>query len=297
MTSPTRCLTHIPLRAGLLALLGTGLLAAAAPAQLGAAGETKQFAAQITVELLTLKGALKTDESSFETDFKAIKDAVTANTTAPDLAHEQIFNRLDQFFADEDADLKTFVGTIEGDASTHLQNMVVFPNAFVVGDAGLIDKAVHDAADLVHVNTVKAYVKVNAFSKKLQKNTHYDLVVDRRPQLVDPITPSDHNGTPSPTPKTTLRIDILLAGSDHTVVGDGRICLAGTADPANGANIAVTLTKPGDAPIVINTTVDAGTHRWKILSPAALPGTLPEGDYAVDVTQGGVTVSDSIGAQ
>src|SRR5262249_1948976 len=155
---------------------------------------------------------------------------------------------------------------------------------FVVGDGGLIDFAVHGAADLVHAATVKAFIKVHVFGAFLQKTTGFDIVVDRRPQIANPITPTDDNGTPSPTPKTMLRIDRLLAGSDHTNLdnSDGRICLAGTADPINGADLQVTLTMPGHAPVVVPATVDNTTHRWKILSPDTLPGTLPVGNYSID---------------
>jgi len=279
--------------AGLLAVLAAGALSAPASAQLGPVGETLQFGAQIKVELLTLKGALKGVEADFEADLKTMKADVIAGTLEPAQAHEDLFNRLDQLFTEEAAAVKTFSDTIQGFASDHLQNMVVLPNAFVVGDGGLIDDAVHGAALLVHTYTAKAYVKVHAFNKKLQQLTHYDLVVDRRPQLVDPITPTDDAGSPSPAANSPLRIDILLAGSDKQAPSDGRVCLAGTADPVNGTDLEVTLTMPGQAPVVLPATVDNTTHRWQVQSDA----TLPEGNYAVTVAQGDVAISDSIGMQ
>ena len=39
------------------------------------------------------------------------------------------------------------------------------------------------------------------------------------------------------------------------------------------------------------------TGRWSTCFPDTLPGTLPEGNWQVTVTQAGVTISDSLAVQ
>ncbi len=280
------------------ALLAAGALAPTAPAQLGALGEIAAFAGEIKTQLVLLKGNLKTEEQDFAADVKVIRDAVKAGTTTPAESQLQLFDRLVALFTTEDGLLNGTLDQVEQDATLHLENLALLPNAMTVGDGGLIDAALHGATGLVHLATARSFIKVRAFSKLLEKLEDYDLVVDRRAQIADPMTPTEDSGTPAPAPKTMLRIDLLLAGSERGgVLGDGIICLAGTADPSNGADVTVSLLLPGHAPVDVVAAIDAATHRWQVTVPPSLPGNLPEGNYSVDVTQGGVTISDSIGMQ
>ncbi|HTE06998.1 MAG TPA: hypothetical protein VK824_12470 [Planctomycetota bacterium] len=261
-----------------------------------AAQAVKDFKTEIDGRLATLKASLAVLDAQFAADLLALKNDVKNGVTTPSEAHLSAFAQVDALDGDVEAALAAFAAGVQTDASAELATIVAFPNAFVVGDGGLVDIAVHKAADLRVKSTVKNFSKLKALVALLDKSSHYDIVVDRRGQAVPPVVPTD-SGTPADAAFVPLRVDLLVAGSDRSVNADGRVCLAGTADTANGATVDVAITRAGDAPVTATVTVDAQTGRWSVSFPATGAGDLPEGNYAVTITQGGVSLSDSIGVQ
>ncbi len=268
----------------------------AAPIPGGPAQAVLEFKAQIGARLATLKGALDVLDAQFADDLGALKDDVKNAVTTPSDAHVDAFELVNALDAGVAGALRTFTDGLESDASAQLADLIAFPNAFVVGDGGLIDGAVHKAAALRSKSTVRNFKKLKVFIAQLEKVLLYDIVVDRRGQVLEPVTPSE-TVTPADAPFVPLRIDLLVAGSDRTVSDDGRVCLAGTADVNNAGTVDVSITLPGGTPVSAPASVDSQTGRWSVCFPASGAGDLPEGNYSVTITQGDVSISDSIGVQ
>ncbi len=272
-------------------------LAAAAPVADASSQAVKDFKSEINARLSTLKSELSVLDAQFQTDLDALINALKSGVTTPSDAHVSAFDRLHALDADVAARLRAFTDGLELDASGHLANLVDFLGAFVVGDRGLVDDAVRRAALLRAKAIARNFKRVKAFISQFDKVHHYDIVVDRRGQLLDPVTPSLTDAE-ADMPFVPLRIDLLVGGSDRDVIADGRLCLAGTADVNNAATVDVSITLPGGTPVTaLATAVDSETGRWRVCFPATGVGDLPEGNYSIIVTQGGISISDSVGVQ
>jgi len=258
-----------------------------------------EFAADIAARLDTLEAALHDLDDQFADDIGLIDDALDAGTATALETHLAIFALVDELDAGVAEALRDYTDGVEADASLHLQDMVLFPNAFAVGDGGLIDKAAKKAVKLRVKSTVKNFGKVHKLAKKLKKDHDYDLIFDRRGQVVEPMTPSDAAGQQAADPALPLRIDLLMSGSEKGLdaLDDGTIALTGTADPLVDDVVTVSIALPGGDTSTVMAAVDLDTGRWRITFPESIPGALPEGTYAVTVTQAGVSISDSIAVQ
>lgn len=277
----------------LLALAVSAALAVPAAA-LPADPHVAEFKAQIAARLDTLEAALDALDDQFAGDIQALRDALDAGlATAPE-THLAVFDLVDALDGQVAEALRDFTDGVEADASLHLQEMALFPNAFAVGDGGAIDDAARKAAKLRVKSTVKNFSKVHKLAKQLLKGHDYDLIFDRRGQVVEPMAPSDEVGQQAADPALPLRVDLLMAAQAQ---GDGLIALTGTADPLVDSEVSVTIARPGSASLDTTAAVDPLSGRWSCTFPADLPGDLPEGTYAVTVTLGDVSISDSIAVQ
>ncbi len=283
----------------LLALPLAALLAAPAAALAPADDHVAEFAQDIKARTDALKAALGDLDDQFALDIKALSDALDAGTATAPETHLAVFALIDALDAEVAEALRDFTDGVETDASAHLQDMALFPNAFAVGDGGLIDQASKKAVKLRVKSTVKNFSKVHKLAKDMKKDHDYDLIFDRRGQIVEPMTPSDVAGQAAEAPVIPLRIDLLMSGSEKGVaaLNDGLIALTGTADPLVDGEVSVSIALPGGGTTTDTATVDLVSGRWSISFPAAAPGDLVEGIYAVTVTQAGVSVSDSIAVQ
>ena len=247
--------------------------------------DTKQRLHQLAVD------ARDQDEAS-SAAIQALRDAVkTGLLTAPE-AHAELAEQLELFLADRAGFMAGFTDGVESDASDSLAAMALFLEPFVVGES------VHDATRAAAGKRLaksahKHRKRLAVFAKSLQKATKYDLVFDLRHPVLEPMTPSD-TATPAAAPARPLRIDLLLGGSDRTVQDDGLLVLGGTAN-VGGGDVTVAIDLPGQEQHELTVAVDALSGRW---SATFGDGTgLPEGNWAVTATQGGVSVSDSLGVQ
>ena len=189
--------------------------------------------------------------------------------------------------------LRDFTDGVESDASTHLQGMLTFPNAFAVGVGGVIDDALKKATKMRVKSTTTNFKKVHKLAALLKIIDSYDLIFDRRGQVLEPLTPSDVQGESADAPVRMLRVDLLMSGSAKPAQDDGQLCLAGTADPGVADHVTVSATLPGGATVSDDATVDPVSGRWSI----EFPPTMAEGIWAITVTLDTVSVSDSLAIQ
>jgi hypothetical protein len=283
------------LPATFLALLALGPLAPAVRAQ--PALHTLLFAQDIQERREALAGELEVLDVQFADDIEALKDDLVAGTATPLETHLAVFALVDALDGGVAAALRTFTTGVEADASEHLQELVTFPNAFAVGDGGLIDDARRKALKLRVRSTTVNFKKVHKLAKVLLKDFDYDLIFDRRGQVIEPMTPSDVQGEVAPVPALVLRMDLLMSGSAKDADDDGVLCVAGTADPDAAATVNVAIAQPGGAAFDVDVAVDAQTGRWQACFPDAAPGDLAEGHWQVTVTQAGVAITDSLALQ
>jgi hypothetical protein len=289
------------MRCPLLATVALSVAGLAVPAvALGPSdNHVAEFAQDIAARLDTLESALHDLDAQFADDIGAASDALDAGTATAPETHLAVFALVDELDAGVAEALRDFTDGVEADASLHLQDMALFPNAFAVGDGGLIDKAAKKAVKLRVKSTVKNFAKVHKLAKKLKQDHGYDLIFDRRGQIVEPVTPSDVAGQQAADPALPLRIDLLMSGSEKGLdaLSDGTIALTGTADPLVDDVVTVSIAIPGGDTTTAMAADDPVSGRWAITFPESLPGALPEGTYAVTVTQAGVSISDSIAVQ
>ncbi|HEX5009720.1 MAG TPA: hypothetical protein VFY71_04910 [Planctomycetota bacterium] len=277
-------------------LIPCALLAATfiAPAALAGPGaDSLQFAQEIKARLDTLKDGLKALDTQFASDIGVIQDDYLAGTSDPPATHLAVFELVNALDGDVAALLRGFTDGVEADASAHLQGMLAFPNAFAVGDGGLIDGAAVKASKARVKSTVANFKKVHKLALLMKVLSNYDLIFDRRGQVVEPMTPSEVVGEGADAPLRMLRVDLLMAGSGKPVEGDGLLCLAGTADPGVADHVTVSASLPGGITVSDDAGVDPVSGRWSL----ELPGTLPEGNWAITVTLDTVSVSDSLAIQ
>ncbi len=287
MLTATRCA-----RAGAFVLCFA--LPLAGPVHASADGPVKTFADDIRDGLSTLKAALRDLDGVFVDDLKALGDQVQNGSSTAAEAHDALFLQLARLHADIAHELLSFTDAVEASGSAQLELIDLFPNPFVVGDAGLVDDGKRRGALLTARSLRFVGKRVRAFSARLQKTERYDLVIDRRMPLLPPMTPTGE-GSPAPAPAVPLRIDLAVAGSDRLQLGDGTIQLGGTAD-AGAGDVSVSVQLPGAPALEIVVPVDQD-GRWSARFPAAGEGDLAEGNYAVSARQGDVVMSDSIGVQ
>ncbi len=285
--------SKLPLSA--LALACIAPLAAAAPAPDESTQAVKEFRAEVGQRLATLRGELDALDAGFKTDLDALNDDVKNLVVTPLDAHVTAFERVNTLDTDVATRLRTFTDGLETDASAHLVDLLEFPRDFVVGRRGVIDDAVRRGIVARTRATGRNHNRLRAFVARLEGTPRYDIVVDRRGQRLEPITPSRTPFEAEP-PFARLRIDLLVSGSHRDAPDDGRLCLAGTADVNNGATVDVSIALPGETALTaLAAEVDPETRRWRVCFPATGPGDLPEGNYSITVTQGSVSISDSLG--
>ncbi len=258
---------------------------------------TALFAQDIHERLDTLTDDLAGLDLQFAAEIEGLKDALVAGTATPAGTHVLVFERIGALDAGVAAALRTFTDGVESDASGHLAELGSFPNAFAVGDGGLIDDAARKALKLRVRSTTVNFKKVHKLAKILLKDFDYDLIFDRRGQVIEPMTPSAVEGADAPTPALPLRVDLLMSGSATDADDDGVLCLAGTANVGADPDVLVTIALPGGASSFAEVGVDPATGRWAICFPSGGPGTLAEGNWHVTVTQGEVTLTDSLAVQ
>ena len=277
----------------LSSLICAAALAAPAAAMIpGPADDVFQFSQEIKARLLTLKTELKALDTQFATDIGAIQDDyLTGTTDAPD-THVAMFDLVTALDGDVAVSLQEFTDGVQADASTHLQGMLAFPNAFAVGDGGLIDDALAGALKARVKSTVINFKKVHKLAALMKIIDNYDLIFDRRGQELLPITPSDSQGDDAPTPVKTLRVDLLMAGSQKSINDDGTLCLAGTANIGGTDHVVVAVQRAGDVATTLNADIDQVSGRWSVSFDS-----LPEGNYAITVSLDTVSVSDSLAIQ
>lgn len=247
--------------------------------------DTKQRLHQLAVD------ARDQDEAS-SAAIQALRDAVkTGLLTAPE-AHVELAEQLDVFLTDRAAFMAAFTDGVESDASDSLAVMTLFLEPFVVGE-GIHDATRAAAGKRLAKSAHKHRKRVEVFAKALQKATQYDLVFDLAHPRLEPMTPTE-TGTPATAPARPLRIDLLLGGSRRLVPGDGLLVVGGTAN-LGGGDVTVAIDLPGQAQHEQTVGVDPTTGRWS--ATFGDDAGLTEGNWAVTATQGGVSVSDSLGVQ
>jgi hypothetical protein len=280
---------RLPVLSSLLCLAALAAPAAAIP---GPADDVAQFAKEIKDRLATLKSSLKDLDAQFGTDIAAIQDDYLGGTADAPATHLAVFGLVTALDADVAAALQAYTGGVQTDASTHLQGLLAFPNAFAVGDGGLIDAALASGVKARVKSTVLNFKKVHKLAALMKLIDNYDLIFDRRGQALDPIVPSDAQGEEADAPAKMLRIDLLMGGSLKSILGDGTLCLAGTANIGGTDHVVVAVQRVGDTAVTLNADIDQATGRWGVQFDA-----LPEGNYAIVVSLDTVSVSDSLAIQ
>lgn len=279
----------------LLVLLAVGPLVPSARSQ--PVLHTLLFAQDIEARLDALADELAALDVQFAADIEALKDELVAGTATARQTHLALFALVDALDAGVAAALRAFTSGVEADASGHLQELATFPNAFAVGDGGLIDAARAKALKLRVRSTKANFKKVHKLAKVLLADFGYDLIVDRRGQVIEPMTPSDVQGEVAPAPARVLRIDLLMSGSAKDADEDGVLCVTGTANVGPDPDVLVTVALPGGASAFVETGVDPATGRWSACFPAEGPGSLAEGNWQVTVEHDGETLTDSLAVQ
>ena len=275
------------------ALLALALLAPAGAALPGPGSESAEFAQEIKARLDTLKDWLKALDQQFAGDLGGIQADYLDDVADAAATHVAVFELVNALDADVAALLRDFTDGVEADASSHLQDMQGFPNAFAVGDGGLIDDALKKAAKMRVKSTTSNFKKVKKLAALMKIIDNYDLIFDRRGQVLEPMTPSDVEGESADAPVRMLRVDLLMSGSAKPTDDDGLLCLAGTADPDVADHVTVSAALPGGITVSDDATVDPVSGRWSIEFPA----TMTEGIWAITVTLDTVSVSDSLAIQ
>ena len=247
--------------------------------------DTKQRLAQLAQDI-------RAQDADASDALLELRDDVKAGTLTASDAHTALADQLDAFLADRSVFMATFTDGLESDASDALAAMSLFLQPLVVGEAGQ-DATRRAAAKRLGTSAGRQAKRVAVFAKSLQKATQYDLVFDLRHPLLEPITPSE-TASAAPEPATPLRIDLALGGSQRLVPHDGRLLLGGTAN-VDGGDVTVRIDLPGQEQREATASVNATSGRWSVRFGDDTG--LPEGNWAVTASQGGVSVSDSLGVQ
>jgi hypothetical protein len=219
--------------------------------------------------------------------------AVIKEDGHPPMALEDAFLALELFqrFMDEatNEDLGGAAGEVFGQALDTLDQLV--PD-HLVGDGLASDKAATKIEKRCLAAAVKARKSARTFAKWLAKNTDWRLSVDLEPTLFRRVAPV--KGPELPALLAPLRVDLVMGASHGIHANDGILWLRVTGDPALGPEIVISLHGPGgvqqDLVVPSGDAADGVTLRI----PDTGPGTLPEGNYLIVLSQGAAQASAAI---
>jgi len=274
------------LSAGLVILLAGGAVAV----QGNPASELKSASKS---ELSFHKNAVKQALSNYCDTLDQIADDVGSGALTPDAALDQITAATNAFVDDLSVLGDQISRNLEFFAGALLQGTSGIPAGFLLGDCGTLDRFSASIGKTVAKTISKVLKKLKKIAKAAQGGANYGV----NPGLgapVPPPPPAPVPGPPPPPPPKPLKINALAGGSDITAANDGKLCVGGTADPANG-NVDVTINGPGGTMLTQNVAVDPVTCRWQACFPAMGVPNLPEGNYQVQAAQAGVAVNNAIG--
>jgi hypothetical protein len=158
------------------------------------------------------------------------------------------------------------------------------PPGFITGECDTTDKLNADIQKELQKTTDKVMKKVKKLKKDMDKKADTGLTAS----LTPPDPPAVSPDPPQPTKKKLARDS--AAGSNDTIEGgSGQLCLGGTYDPAEGAEVSVTLLDalgPG-MDLTTTATLDPANCRWKVCfgNGHGADDPLPEGNYAIEIDQ------------
>lgn len=167
----------------------------------------------------------------------------------------------------------------------------------LAGDCGALEY-IEDNLENEYENFVDdVRAKLKEFGVKQLVSEDQAMTAKVEPPVVHDVVPYVAPETPpAVAPFKPLRFEALGGASNTTRDADGRLCVSGTADPRNGGTVTVVVRGPDGKTYNASSPVNQTTCRWRIcVPPSGEEGTLTEGNYQIDATQGGVTLSGSIG--
>lgn len=268
--------------AGIAASVAIGLLGATA-ARADEQEVKDLLAGAAKSEIKALKKAVK----ELRLDFSVLMTGATAELKKGNITPQQAID-LGATFMNGFIDLaqtqaRQRVFNLQAFASSLLVSLpgTSVPLGFLVGDCGTTD---------VFIKKLELEMaKVRAFAlkrfKKLAK------IAKKKGANLSAVVPAPAAGKPVPgaspaTPAKELTQPVTLGGSDPEVIGDGQLSVTGVA---KSGTVSVKITHADGFSFTENVTVDANCRYL-----ARFDGLL-EGNWTVEVSQGGTTLSETIG--
>jgi hypothetical protein len=256
----------------------------------------KALAQACKLELSNFKAVSRQDFEMFSMEIMGLLDQVALGTLTPQQALDGAVDAANELVEMTHMCVDMISRDLESTAAGILATPVGLPTGFLVGDTSTIDKfcaSLDKAATKIRLNILK---ELREFAIGLDAGEEY-VVASSVPALVKAPLPAPNPTPNAPLPEMLLSINSLVGGSDRTVAGDGRLGVAGTADPSNG-DVTVTINGPNGTTATQTVSVDAATGMWHAFFPAAGPDNLPEGNYRVEAKQGdanGASVNGAVG--
>jgi hypothetical protein len=262
---------------------------------------TKEIGKQANAAAKQYKKDLATAFKNFCTQLKSIQEGVTEGSLPLEDLAGQLANVIDNFH-EATMTAQDQAATTIGEAHTSLVPSVdPFDPigsfvGFLAADCGALD-VLELKMELADAQFRKKLLKkVKKLEKTLKKKSDAgEMLVGIDSPDVALDTPG--NVAPNPEPPAQLKptkVDTKVSGTPPGELG--KLCLGGQGDPANGASVTVTITLP-DGTTQAQTVPVEEDCRWSACfgGDFGQPGSLPPGNYTIEVDHGGHVVTDALG--
>jgi hypothetical protein len=184
---------------------------------------------------------------------------------------------------------------VEVEATELLDDLNQTPADFRVGGAGAWDdfeERLHDEIAKVETHVARELEK---FALGLQKLAPDRVVVLRKVgrAAIDPPAPG---AAPETAVQRPVKVFAVAGSSLADVDNDGRLCVAGTADPAVAGGLVHVVVRTANGPPIEQDVVVAPDGIFRAFFPAAGDPNLPEGNYRIGSDQGGAPALAAVNA-
>lgn len=264
----------------------------AAPASLEAApGPGVAIAQQLGKSKKELENCFKTALKQLKAELKLIKADLKAGTITQAQAQILLAQAAATFSNHIDSHVLFVMTNFLTKANELLQTTGgTFPMGFLAGDCGAFDKLQAAIAAKAQSFLMKAQKDVWSLAKTIGNGAQVKITVNV--QIAITLPPVQAPGNPNVEPKK-LKITSASSAHDAAIANDGKLSIRGLA-PTPGGTATVTARGPNGEIItqMVPVGADCSFEAHFPSAPGQAPaGNLAEGNWRVDVTAGGQTVT------
>jgi hypothetical protein len=274
------------LRVQVVALLMVALVAGVArggdPEELTPKEASAAFKKVSASHLKFLKSQIKDFSKQFSDQVDAAVLAAITSPIAPEALLVIVHNHIATTYLQLQGVINVVNAAIESDGAALLAQTTGHPSDFLIGDCGVIDEAREGVLKELLKFRDKLEKKLKKIAKTLGKNGYEFGSTVAPPEAGSAAPNPDDAGAPVPAIRP-LKVDSTAGTSSAGEQGDGSLAVGGSADSSNGTVTVVINGPTGATATVAGIAVVNG--RW---SAAFTAGDLPEGNYRITVSQGGV---------